>query len=972
MVPVGLSVDLGTSHTVAVLLGRDGDVNPLLFDGSPLLVSAVFAGADGALAVGRDAMHSARLAPERFEPHPKRRIDDGSVLLGDVEVSVQDMFTAILTRVRDECVRVTGIVPAVTLTHPATWGPVRRQILIDAADAAGIPTPQLMPEPVAAASYFTRRRPTDIPVGSVIVVYDLGGGTFDITVVQRNDSGFEVLAADGASDLGGVDVDHALVAHLGESHQDDPQWSYLMNPQSPDHRRQRRHFLDDVRSAKERLSRDNHVDLLIPLVEREVHLTRIELEKLARPLLDKTVRLTQTLIRATGRDQADITGIFLVGGASRMPLAATLLHRATGIAPTAIDQPETVVANGALPGDRKTNEPPPHSTPPPGDPAKDNERGVKAEQRGDLDEAEIWYLRAAEAGEVVAMRNLGFLLRDREDLAGAEKWFRRAAEAGHALAMNSLGLLLNDRGQVAEAEAWYRRAADAGVALAMNNLGSLFQHHHGDFANAEICYREAADAGEAIAMRNLACLLRDREDPAEAEGWFRKAADAGHAPAMNDLGILLENQGDAVKADEWYRKAAEAGSVLAMRNLACLLRDREDPAEAEGWFRKAADAGHAPAMNDLGLLLKERGEPVDAEAWFRQAADGGDGHAMHNLGLLIEDQGDPVEAEVWFRRAAGAGNVAAMNLLANNLVERDDFTEAETWLQAAAETGDPTAMLLLGTLPMRQLDLENLSTSSMEDLVAVDRVLAEARPWLTRTMEHADGLAEAEHDLALSLLAMCHLIPALRGEPSEVELWLPQAAELGDGSAMTFLGVLAEHHGDLAEAETWWRRAAASKDDGAMKRLGALLENREQLDEAEIWYRRAADSADQEGMSSLGDLMEKRGDLIQAEYWWRRAADVDDASAMTKLGDLLEARGESAESENWYRKSISTIETGINAIPETWLVNDSVVKEWVRDSVTLGEKAMTGLGHLLENRGEHSEAQDWHRKAADYASKSSA
>lgn len=353
---------MGTSHTVAVLRGRNGAVSPLLFDGSPLLVSAVYARPDGTLSVGRDAVHSARLAPERFEPHPKRRIDDGSVLLGDAEISVQAMFTAILERVRDECVRVTGSLPPVTLTHPATWGPVRRQVLVDAADAAGTAVSRLVPEPVAAAGYFAERQATDMAVGSAIVVYDLGGGTFDISVVQRIASGFDVLAADGAADVGGVDVDHALMTHLGLPHRESTQWSRLLAPQTPDERRQRRHFLDDVRSAKERLSRDNQVSLLIPLVEKEAHLTRDELEVLARPLIDKTVRLTQALIRASGADSCDIAGLFLVGGASRMPLVGTLLHRATGIAPTVIEQPETVVAYGAIPVDHAATH---HRTPRP-------------------------------------------------------------------------------------------------------------------------------------------------------------------------------------------------------------------------------------------------------------------------------------------------------------------------------------------------------------------------------------------------------------------------------------------------------------------------------------------------------------------------------------------------------------------------------------------------------------------------------
>ncbi|HWB35022.1 MAG TPA: hypothetical protein VHA75_03265, partial [Rugosimonospora sp.] len=127
-----LGVDLGTSNTVAVLRWPDGRTKPLLFDGSPLLPSAVYAepgshgrpgsgpNATGGLLTGRDAVHTARVDPARFEPNPKRRIDEGTVLLGDREVPVVDMLAAVLRRVWIETTRITGGLPTseTTLTCP--------------------------------------------------------------------------------------------------------------------------------------------------------------------------------------------------------------------------------------------------------------------------------------------------------------------------------------------------------------------------------------------------------------------------------------------------------------------------------------------------------------------------------------------------------------------------------------------------------------------------------------------------------------------------------------------------------------------------------------------------------------------------------------------------------------------------------------------------------------------------------------
>src|ERR1044071_5907330 len=121
-----LGVDFGTSNTVAVARWPDGRARPILVDGSPLLPSAVFAELDGTLVVGRDAVHSARIDPVRFEPNPKRRIDDGLVLLGEQEFPVVELIAAVLARVVEEWQRAVGpVAHETTLTCPATWGSTR-------------------------------------------------------------------------------------------------------------------------------------------------------------------------------------------------------------------------------------------------------------------------------------------------------------------------------------------------------------------------------------------------------------------------------------------------------------------------------------------------------------------------------------------------------------------------------------------------------------------------------------------------------------------------------------------------------------------------------------------------------------------------------------------------------------------------------------------------------------------------------
>ena len=177
VVSARLGIDFGTSHTVAVLQLDDRPPRPLLFDGSPQLSSGVFAGPADELRTGRDALHHARAAPERFTPNPKRHIDDETVLLGDAEPAVTEVIAAVLRRVHDEAVRVAGRpMTDVVLTHPAAWGPRRREVLVTAAGLAGLAGqsgavgPILVPEPVAAARYFVDVGGARLPPGGCVVV----------------------------------------------------------------------------------------------------------------------------------------------------------------------------------------------------------------------------------------------------------------------------------------------------------------------------------------------------------------------------------------------------------------------------------------------------------------------------------------------------------------------------------------------------------------------------------------------------------------------------------------------------------------------------------------------------------------------------------------------------------------------------------------------------------------------------------
>ncbi|THV27544.1 Hsp70 family protein [Glycomyces paridis] len=365
-----LSVDLGTSHTVAVVVWPDGRTRPLLFDGSPVMPSAVFLDQAGTIHTGKDAERLASTAPERFEPNPKQRISDGTLLLGDREIPVTAAFAAILARVARTAVESVGHLPNAVLTCPAAWSEQRRAALHDAAAQAGYRPVKILTEPVAAAHYYTSRLAQPLTPGQALAVFDFGGGTLDIAVLERRgDGSFGVLADGGLHDLGGLDFDAALVAHIGETvRQREPEiWKRLEQPSGASEMRNRRELWDEVRAAKEMLSRSSVAPVTVPDMAQSLHLTRGELDQISRPLLARAVGETQRVLGLTGRRPEHLTGLFLVGGSSRMPMVAKMLHEGLGIAPTVLEQPELPVSEGAalaLTSTAPVTPPAPMATPP--------------------------------------------------------------------------------------------------------------------------------------------------------------------------------------------------------------------------------------------------------------------------------------------------------------------------------------------------------------------------------------------------------------------------------------------------------------------------------------------------------------------------------------------------------------------------------------------------------------------------------
>ncbi|WP_112262322.1 type VII secretion-associated protein [Lentzea terrae] len=344
-----VAVDFGTSSTCVAVSVHGREPQVVVFDGQPLVPSAVFAAADGTLFVGHEAERQAAVDPARYEPHPKRRVDEGELLLGSTVLPVVDVVRAVLTRAVGEARRVGGGAPVdlLVLTHPADWGTVRTRVLLQAARGLGREL-VLVPEPVAAAVFHSASH--SVPDGAALAVLDLGGGTVDASVVTRTGKSFRVLSAKGDPTFGGADVDQALLEHVGGlvAAKDPEAWRQLVEGREMADRRKRRVLRQDVRGAKETLSRHAYTDVPMPPPFPDAHVTRSDLEQLITAPLSRAAALVGAAVRDAGLAPQQLAGVFLVGGSSRIPLVARMVHEHIRVVPTSIDQPETVVARGAL------------------------------------------------------------------------------------------------------------------------------------------------------------------------------------------------------------------------------------------------------------------------------------------------------------------------------------------------------------------------------------------------------------------------------------------------------------------------------------------------------------------------------------------------------------------------------------------------------------------------------------------------
>jgi molecular chaperone DnaK (HSP70) len=338
-------IDLGTTYSCIAYVDDVGRPTVLRnLEGTDTTPSVVFFESPDNVVVGATAKDSAVLEPDLVVSRIKRDMGhDVPRVRHGRPYTPEEISAFVLRKLADDARVSTGeTVEDVVITVPAYFGAAERDATRKAGHIAGLEVIDIISEPIAAAITYGVLNPSQ---DHTILVYDLGGGTFDTTVITLKGGNIEVICTDGDHELGGADWDDRLVEHLAERFQDEhpDAGSPLLDKQSE---QQLRH---DAEELKKTLStRNQHVVRVVHEGRvATVELTREALTELTRDLLDRTVEITRrTMETAAAKGVDSYDHLVLVGGSTKMPAVAETLQKEFQLTPR-LQDPDLAVAKGA-------------------------------------------------------------------------------------------------------------------------------------------------------------------------------------------------------------------------------------------------------------------------------------------------------------------------------------------------------------------------------------------------------------------------------------------------------------------------------------------------------------------------------------------------------------------------------------------------------------------------------------------------
>ncbi|GHS93374.1 hypothetical protein AGMMS50276_03650 [Synergistales bacterium] len=317
-----LSIDIGTSHSSAATL-RNGNPEAIVpqSENSASVPSAVFVEENGNLLIGSKAIHRRNSAPSNFIENFKLHfLRDEEETINGIPYSMDQFYAEFYRFFRDSAKSNGIVVDKVTITHPAQLSEEKQLALRKIAqEVFNLPNSDitLMDEPAAAMNTFLKDR---VKKGDVVMVYDFGGGTLDLTLAEVTYSGLKILGSE-KEDLGGVVFDRLIIA--------DAEQNGGVDKEALENAIVRNMLVEEAVKAKHALSVSHFYDMQLPSKDyapKEHRLTRERFNELIEPYLKKSDALVERLLSKTERAKDDVAKVLCVGGSTRVPLVVSKLE----------------------------------------------------------------------------------------------------------------------------------------------------------------------------------------------------------------------------------------------------------------------------------------------------------------------------------------------------------------------------------------------------------------------------------------------------------------------------------------------------------------------------------------------------------------------------------------------------------------------------------------------------------------------
>ena len=343
-----LGIDLGTTNSAfAVMEGGDPEIIQNA-EGSRTTPSVVALTDDGERLVGKPAKNQAVQNPERTIQSIKRHMgEDGYTVDVDGEsYTPEEVSAMILGKIKRDAEEYLGEeVERAVITVPAYFSDAQRQATKDAGEIAGFEVERIINEPTAASMAYGLDDDSD----QTVLVYDLGGGTFDVSILDLGGGVYEVVATNGDNDLGGDDWDWAIVDHVADQFEDEHGIDLREDRQAL------QRLKEAAEEAKIELSSRKEATINEQFIAAtdsgplhvEQSLTRAKFESLTSDLIERTAGPTRQALSDAGYDADDIDEVILVGGSTRMPQVRAQVEDLVGKEPRSSVNPDEAVAMGA-------------------------------------------------------------------------------------------------------------------------------------------------------------------------------------------------------------------------------------------------------------------------------------------------------------------------------------------------------------------------------------------------------------------------------------------------------------------------------------------------------------------------------------------------------------------------------------------------------------------------------------------------